>query len=228
MITEPFRPVRGIGMAASVLIGLEALLAIADGFVTEHSANVVREYTDGNGTMEDLHAADSVALMVNVPTILVSIASGVTFIMWLYRSRRNAERVSYPVEHRHSRGWVIGSWFVPIVNFWYPLQVVQDVWRAFDPAQRDRPLQARDSNGFILVWWLVFTLMSIVDRVASRLLLNEDTTMDTVATWTWGAAVITIAAAALAIVLVRRLTDLQYRTAPQEFSGPVQVHVPGA
>lgn len=215
-------------MATSVLIGLEALLAIADGFATQHSANVVREYTDGNGTMDDLHAADSVALMVNVPTILVSIASGVTFIVWLYVSRRNAERVSYAVEHRHSRGWVIGSWFVPIVNLWYPLQVVQDVWRAFDPAQRDRPLQARDNKGFILVWWLVFTLMSIFNQVVGRLVLNEDTPMDTVATWTWAATVVTTAAAALAIVLVRRLTDLQYRTQPQEFSGPVQVHVPGA
>jgi heme/copper-type cytochrome/quinol oxidase subunit 2 len=227
MITEPFRPVRGIGVATSVLIGLEALFAVADAIVTQNTANVVQEYTDGNGTMEDLRAADALTLMVTVPGMLVTIAAGVTFIVWIYRSRRNAERVTYSSEHRHKRGWVIGSWFTPIVNLWFPLQIVQDVWRAFDPRQQDRPLQARDNNGFVLAWWLVFLLMTWGDRGVARLALR-DADFATIATWTWVTTVVTIVAAAFAVVLVRRLTDLQDQTKPAEFSGPVQVHVPGA
>ncbi|MEU0882518.1 DUF4328 domain-containing protein [Lentzea sp. NPDC005914] len=227
MNTEPFRPVRGIGIAASVLIGLQALLAIADAIASQQTADVVQAYADGNATMEDARAVDTFALWVAIPTMLVTIASGVTFIVWIYRSRRNAERVTYGVEHRHGRGWVIGSWITPIVGWWYPLQIVQDIWRSFDPAQQDRPLQARDKNGFLAGWWTAFLLMSWGDRAVTRLVLR-DTDLATIAIWTWVTTVVTVIAAAFAVVLIKRLTDLQDQTRPQEFSGPVQVHVPGA
>lgn len=227
MNTEPFRPVRGIGIAASVLIGLDAVFGILDGIASQRIADVVQAYADGNATMEDARAVDAFGLTVSLLGLLVTIAAGVTFIVWIYRSRRNAERVSYGAEHRHSRGWVIGSWFTPIVNLWYPLQIVQDVWRAFDPAQQDRPLQARDKNGFLVGWWTAYLLMSWVGGAVGRLVLREDD-LATVATWTWVTTVLTFVAAAFAVVLIKRLTDLQDRTRPQEFSGPVQVHVPGA
>ncbi|HEX8867566.1 MAG TPA: DUF4328 domain-containing protein [Lentzea sp.] len=219
---------RGIGIAASVLIGLVAALGIADAIVSQRTADVVRAYADGNATMEDARAVDALAVMVAIPALLVNIAAGVTFIVWIYRSRRNAERLTYAVEHRHGRGWVIGSWITPIVGWWFPYQIVQDIWRSFEPAQQDRPLQARDKNGFILAWWLGFLLMSWGDRLVMRLVLREDADLDTVATWTWVTTVVTVVAAAMAVALVKRLTDLQDRTRPQEFSGPVQVHVPGA
>lgn len=202
---------RGIGTAASVLIGLVAAVGVADAFVAQHSMNVVREYADGNATMEDLRAVDALALSVAMPALLVYIAAGVTFIVWLVRSRRNAERVSYGTEHRHTRGWVIGSWFTPIVNFWWPMQAVQDIWRAVDPAQQDRPLQARNTSGFVTAWWAVFIVNSFGDQAVTRLAL-QDADPSTVATWTWANTVITIVSAALAVVLIKRLNDLQDAT----------------
>ncbi|MEV6241456.1 DUF4328 domain-containing protein [Lentzea sp. NPDC051838] len=228
MNIEPFRPVRGIGVAASVLIGLQAVLSILDGISSQRTADVVKAYAEGNATMEDARAADAFTLLVAIPTMFVTIASGVTFIVWIYRSRRNAERVTYGAEHRHGRGWVIGSWITPIVGWWFPYQIVQDVWRSFDPAQQDRPLQARDKNGFLTAWWTAFLLMSWGDRVVMRLVLRDDADLDTVATATWVTTIVTIIAAVLAVVLIKRLTDLQDQTRPQEFSGPVPVHVPGA
>ena len=198
-------------MAASVLIGLVAAAGVADALVAQHSMNIVREYADGTATMEDLRGVDALALMLAVPALLVNIAAGVTFIVWLVNSRRNAERVSYSTEHRHSRGWVIGSWFTPILNFWYPVQIVQDVWRAVQPAQRDRPLQARDTSGFVTMWWVAFLVNSFGDQAITRLAL-ADADPSTVATWTWTNTVITIVAAALAIVLIKRLNDLQDAT----------------
>lgn len=214
-------------MAASVLIGLVAVVAVLDAVASQNAADVVRDYGDGVATMDDVRAADAFTLAVAVPSVLVSIAAGVTFIVWLYRSRLNAERLTYGTEHRRARGWAIGAWFTPVVNFWFPYQVVQDVWRSFDPAQQDRPLQARDNNGFVLGWWLTFVAMTWGDRVVSRMVLR-DGDLGAVATATWVATLVTIVAAAMAVVLVKRLTDLQDRTRPVEFSGPVPVHVPGA
>ncbi|WP_053737208.1 DUF4328 domain-containing protein [Nocardia sp. NRRL S-836] len=228
MITEPFRPVRGLGVAASVLIGLDAVLAVADAFSSQHSANAVREYTDGNGTMADLRTADAISLLVNGPRLAVSVAAGVVFVVWLYRSRQNAERLTYDVDHRHKRGWVIGGWIVPVISLWYPAQIVQDVWRSFDATQQDRPLQARDKNGLVVAWWLVFLASSWGDRAVTQLVLR-DSDLETVAAWTWVSAFVTIGAAVLAIVLVRRLIDAQHVIQPPvQDGGPVPVHVPGA
>ena len=94
MITEPFRPVRGIGIAASVLIGLTAVHAVADAITTQKFVKVVQDQIDGIGTMDDLEAANNLNLAVSIPGVLVTIAAGVTFIVWIYRSRRNAERVT--------------------------------------------------------------------------------------------------------------------------------------
>ena len=60
------------------------------------------------------------------------VAGAIAFIAWLYRAYRNVDVVA-PNERRRAHGWAIGGWFVPILAFWRPLQVVNDVWRAGGP-----------------------------------------------------------------------------------------------
>lgn len=219
MSIDSFRPVRGTGLAASVLIGLNAALTVADAATTQYSAGVVRDYADGTATMEDLRAADSVALMVSVPGMAVFLAAGVMFLVWLHRARYNSERISYADPHRHKRGWTIGAWFVPIVNLWFPQQVVQDIYRGSDRSQADRPLRARDTSGLINLWWAAVLAMWTGDRIVSRL-LARDGSMDTLAAWSWVSAVITIVAAVLAVRVIRLINDLQHLNAPTASPAP--------
>jgi hypothetical protein len=70
----------------------------------------------------------------------------VMFLVWFYRARVNAEGHGWP--QRLSRGWAIGAWFTPVVFFWFPFQIMVDIWRA------GLPEQAR-TNIVILpgIWW---------------------------------------------------------------------------
>jgi YVTN family beta-propeller protein len=60
---------------------------------------------------------------------LISIAMFVLVGLWLGRARRNADRIA-PDQQRRSKVWVWLSWIVPIVNLWFPKQVIDDVWRS--------------------------------------------------------------------------------------------------
>jgi hypothetical protein len=104
---------------------------------------VVHNYLARAGATEvDLLAADAFSRLVAVSTIVVMIAAGVVFLVWLWRARLNAEWIGEldvlrgsvdgevtPVVnlHRRSRGWVIGGWFCPVVNLWLPYQIVADI-----------------------------------------------------------------------------------------------------
>ena len=64
------------------------------------------------------------------------------FVVCFYRARINAERYGY--RQRRARGWAIWGWIVPIVNLWFPFQIMGDIWRAGLPAvqkflSRNRP-----------------------------------------------------------------------------------------
>jgi hypothetical protein len=70
----------------------------------------------------------------------------VMFLFWFYRARVNAEGRGWP--QRLSRGWAIGAWFAPVVNFWFPFRIMVDIWRA------GLPEQARTNIALLPgIWW---------------------------------------------------------------------------
>jgi hypothetical protein len=79
-----------------------------------------------------------------------SLVSEVTFFVWQFRSAQVARSIGYPA--RHSPGWGIGCWFVPIVNIWMPYQAVRDLLPSSHPARRG-----------LLVAWLALVAVSTVD-----------------------------------------------------------------
>jgi hypothetical protein len=72
---------------------------------------------------------------------LLSIAAVVIACMWQYRAASAARALGFPA--KHSAGWGVGCWFVPIVNLWMPYQAIRDCLPPDDPKRR-----------LILRWWL--------------------------------------------------------------------------
>ena len=54
-------------------------------------------------------------------------------IAWTHRLYRNLEPLGFR-ELRFGSGWAVGGWFVPFLNLVRPKQIVNDIWRAGDPA----------------------------------------------------------------------------------------------
>lgn len=80
---------------------------------------------------------------------LVILAIEVFFFIWQHRVATVARSLRYPA--RHSPGWGVGSWFVPVVNLWMPYQAVRDCLPPGHPARR-----------YVLYAWLALLLTSIL------------------------------------------------------------------
>ena len=78
----------------------------------------------------------------------------ILFLVWFYRARINAERHGYP--QRRARGWAYAGWIVPIVNLWFPFQIMGDIWRAGLPAW-----QRRETAWLPALWWTCWLLSGL-------------------------------------------------------------------
>lgn len=148
-------------------------------------------------------------------TLLASawmLVTGVLFISWLYTAHRSS-RLDHSVM-RHDSGWAIGGWFVPVVNFWQPFRVVTDVRRG---AAGDPRTEVTLSQVW---WWGLFAGQYVLSwgaqlRASATAAAYPDTpvlgysgvVVDVARVHQW-TSLVTIAAAVLAIVVVRDLTRL--------------------
>ena len=95
-----------------------------------------------------LFGLDSMSFLVSVAYI----STVVLFLMWLYRASRNLQPLgSY--DQRFSPGWAVGWWFIPIMWFFRPYQVVAEVWRGSNPDVLSDVDWKRGSVSAVLGWW---------------------------------------------------------------------------
>lgn len=80
---------------------------------------------------------------------LVAAAAIVVTLIWQHRAASAARALGFPTTH--SPAWGVGSWFVPIVNLWFPYQAIRDCLPPSDP-----------NRARILQWWLAYILGGIV------------------------------------------------------------------
>jgi hypothetical protein len=71
------------------------------------------------------------------------------FLIWQHRAATLARALGYP--YRHSPGWGVGCWFVPIVNLWMPYQAIRDCLPPGHHVRRQ-----------VLYAWLAFLMITIV------------------------------------------------------------------
>ncbi|HEY0495280.1 MAG TPA: DUF4328 domain-containing protein [Kutzneria sp.] len=130
-----WQPVNGLAVAASVMVGLVALLSVLE-------------------AIADVTGQDRQELLFLMLYVVGRLAAAVVFIVWLWRVRANAELVAGAQSQRLGRGWAIGCWFCPVVNLWFPYRYVVDVWRASRPA--------RGADGLVLAWWLTWLAGNLI------------------------------------------------------------------
>jgi Domain of unknown function (DUF4328) len=146
--------------------------------------------------------------LVGLVQLGLYMAAIVVFIRWFSLAYRNLRPLV--TELRFGTGWAIGAWFVPILNLVRPKAIANDIWRASEPGADESWRQGR-APGFLGLWWAVFLLAGVVDRVSSRGYVEAETVEElSSATGVFMLADgLSVVAGVLAILVVRRLTARQ-------------------
>jgi Domain of unknown function (DUF4328) len=144
--------------------------------------------------LPDARTARQMASAVADSTLLLLVAI-VVFLVWLGRCRRNAEVLS-PGVAAVPGAWAVIAWLVPIVNWWVPRRFLLDVQRA----------SGGTTEGLVNAWAVFWVLRSTTGF--GQMLPGAVTNVPYLVVEEG----VDLAAAALAVCVIQRLTALQGRT----------------
>ncbi|WP_170223244.1 DUF4328 domain-containing protein [Nonomuraea turkmeniaca] len=152
---------------------------------------------------EEVTAGDLIYGLSGILETVVYVVVIVAFLVWLFRVRANAE-ILVPDGHRRATPWLIFGWFVPIVSFWFPKQIVDDIW---DASARSYSAP----KGVFHAWWAAWLSGTLVANVGSRLLFDAEELDEIAAAARFDVVSVSLmlVAAVLAIVVIRKITDAQ-------------------
>ena len=190
----------GLSIATVVLLGLAMLVDVA---VIPVDLSYIRfldlliRYPD----LEDEEMAsgrrlEQVLTLFGVAQSVLTIATAVVFLTWLARAYGNltalgAQGLDY------SPGWAVGYYFIPILNLFRPCQVMQQTWRASDPAYalaQPRLWKQAPGSAVVGMWWAFWLITNIASQVSTRINLNPQSTLQAFKIASLAAVVSSIAA----------------------------------
>ncbi len=165
-----YRPLRKIAVVSIVLMGLTAVAAVVQSALMWSSYDEVKRFVYGLLSEEEVdRAVGSIAgtgPLLNLVSYLL-MGTGIAFLIWLWQARENTDFLRSPLAprpivqdgkpHRHATGWIVGSWFCPMVQFWYPLQIVQDVTVASEPPEQRGASTRGPVRTLLYGWWATWT-----------------------------------------------------------------------
>ena len=131
---QGFLPLRGLANILTVLLALVVAIIAA--------RLAIQMLTSGPGHWR----RNLIGARLDQAADITIFGLSILFVMWFRRARINAERHGYP--QRRARGWAFWGWIVPIVNLWFPFQIMGDIWRAGLP-----PRQRRKTAWLPALWW---------------------------------------------------------------------------
>ena len=194
------RFVQGGGLAVAVLalLGIMTafygLMLVSDYLEYELLKRVVRgEFIAPN----QLDANDLRQQLLSIVYLLLLIPTAIVYLVWFHRAYTNLEALGAD-DLRHKPAWAVGSWFVPILNLFRPVQIAQEIWRGSDPDQaaaREGGKPTPGNSGLIGLWWAFWLISNVASNIAFQMSATAKTAQVQVS-----AAWVSMLASALCIV----------------------------
>jgi len=219
-----FLDLRGRANAAVVLLIVSALISALSILYELDMRSLIDRIAAGQPVgLSELQTADDRTTLVAVLSLVALVATGISFLAWFFRAYVNIERLGAR-ELRATKGWSIGAWFVPLLNLIRPKQLMDDIWRASDPALPAGELrgwQRAAVPGLLHGWWATFLIAGVVSNIAAGMV---DGAATPAARRSAGQIAMIgdagmIAAAILAVLVIRAVTARQESRAARVGAG---------
>ncbi|MGB6161248.1 MAG: DUF4328 domain-containing protein [Pseudonocardiaceae bacterium] len=182
------------GYLRTIVIGLAVAYTGIDWLVAAAATRAHREAT-ASGAPVRVTASDVLGTLSPLVLIVAYVATGI----WLSRARRNADLLA-PDQQRWSKPWVWLSWIVPIISYYAPKQVIDDVWRS----------TVGDSAGPRTRWWWgTWIAAMVVIGNASIIFVRGDPISGNEVIYRWIDAVADTVALVFWISVVRTVSHAQ-------------------
>jgi hypothetical protein len=204
-----WRSTEGLRTALSGLFVLVAVANVAAAFAFVHRAGLIDQISNGTVTLREAEQADDFVRTATFVALSLGLVTGVLFIVWQWRTAKNAAVVLRRRGARYGPGWSIGGWFIPLANLVIPVLVMQDLWRSSDPQSSPDGWRSRPRSALVGWWWVAFVVAGVASRgsrTTDSSALSEIKSADNAAAF---GVVMFAVAAILAMLVVRSITARQ-------------------
>ena len=192
--------------AERALIAVVALYAIAA--VSAYFA--YQTYQRDLVTQDDLDTTDLREGLIGLLWLIAFVVAAVFFIRWFRRAYLNLPALG-ATELRYKSWWTIGGWLIPILGFFRPKQIANDIWRASRP-EGPQPGDPYDWHGHVpglfQWWWAFYIVGTVLENISFRADLNANDldAYANVAALDMVVNSVNVVGGVLAILVVRRTT----------------------
>jgi hypothetical protein len=175
-----------LGLMLSLLIGAGQILLYSWGLSMFDDAIAA-------GDLDRLSRFDDLNLVLSVSDVVVFLVTGVVWLTWQFQLASSFP----PGDLERTPGWHLGSYFIPIGNLWMPFQNMRDLWRRLVTV-----------DALVLGWWWATTLLTeLFVRIGSAQNSADGlSSLKAEVGWWLASSIVGIPSAALALVVVQRLT----------------------
>jgi hypothetical protein len=209
----PVRSIRGSARVAVVMLAIDSLVGVVAAVISAQRAAFIDRLIADPESVDptEVEASDSLYALSGVVELTVYAVTVVAFLVWLFRARANADLLA-PWPHRRAKPWLIFGWFVPIVNWWFPKQIVDDIWNSSKPGALypTHNFAVARRSGLVWAWWIAWLISALISEVVARLLFRDDLqSMRDAARFDVVSIGLSIVAAVLAAMVVIKITRFQ-------------------
>jgi hypothetical protein len=207
-------------VAAMLLLGASAcahlLWAILHAFMAGGVLGGPDAAAAGEETLSVAEALNAVVLLLN---FFAYVAAVVAFLLWVHRAYSNLRPLGAR-QLNDTPGMAVGSFFIPILNLFRPYKAVREIWRWSKPVEdagsEIAGLSFTADTGAPLVgwWWGLWITSSVVSNLYYRL-IDEEHAAEALPWLGLMNDVMTIAAAAVAILMIRSIDRMQEERSKQ-------------
>jgi len=163
----------------------------------------------GNADLQAIGVSDTLRQIVVIVNLIIFILAIIFFIMWFRRAYYNLHELPWH-NARYTEGWAAGSWFVPVINLWWPYQIMVDIWRGTQNALKER-LGEPQPTTIIGWWWALRLTSSFVSQISARI-TGDAKGIDELITATQFeliSDILTIPAIIITIVMIQRTSNFE-------------------
>ena len=194
---------RGAIMATWLLLTAE-IVAFISGFM-QYS---VLQTVAAGGVISEAEAAanDSREFIVAIIAVIALVIFFITFIMWFRRAYFNLHQKTENLQF--SEGWAAGSWFVPILNFYRPFQIMNELYTETEKLLIKNKIFEKDaySTNYLMPWWTLWIISKFAGNFVLRIGFNADTIDGLIAT-TIGEMILCVLGVLLALLTIKVIKD---------------------
>jgi hypothetical protein len=219
--------IEGYGAQAGIVTALTLFFLLDAGFDALTGLTGMAELMMGQGVQDRIEAGDPAAVFLGLVSLLAALGSAgaylltaILYCVWIHGANKNARALGAD-GMTFTPGWCVGWFFIPIANLFKPYQAVAEIYRTSDPEAGPDTWVEVQAPPLLGLWWGAWIVTNLLAQAGLRISMSSTPSVSALSPWfDIINAPVGVAAALLAMAVVRRIHARQKEKAARLMFGP--------